>query len=177
MSKSTKLFETDWISVHKSEKGFIYCQRKSVNSIAALLYKKVDNEKLFLVHYQPLPEVEEKTKFDDCFPSTVTGAIEEGEKPVECVIREIQEETGFKVTKKHIKASSVSIATTQMNEKVFNFLVDVTNLEQGEIMNDGSLFEAVSYNEWKTAAELETIFERELYLSSLTSCYLLTKKI
>lgn len=33
MSKNSELFRNEWISVYQSEKGFTYCQRKSVDSI------------------------------------------------------------------------------------------------------------------------------------------------
>ncbi|WP_036436958.1 NUDIX domain-containing protein [Mycoplasma elephantis] len=175
--KTNKIFESEWISVYKAEDGFIYAQRKSINSISALLFKKENNKRYFLIHYQPLPEVEEKKKSDDCFPSSVTGALEKNETPDECVVREVGEETGYKITKKNIVASSVSISSTQMNEKVFNFLIDVTGIKQGEIKTDGSYFELVSYNVWKPEQALISILDNELHLSSLGSCYLLAKKI
>ncbi|MCT4469741.1 NUDIX hydrolase [Mycoplasma sp. HS2188] len=173
MNKNEKLFSNEWMSVYKSQKGFTYCQRKSVDSIAALLYRHNGDQYEFMIHYQPLPEIKEKISWDQCYPSPVTGSIEENQLPIECCINEINEEAGYKITAKNIVSSSVAIATTQMNEKVFNFLVDVSGLKQGKITTDGSVFESVSYNKWYSQNEFANIVLNELTLSSLSSLYLL----
>lgn len=174
--KNIELFSNEWMSVFKSEKGFTYCQRKSINSIAALLYKKINDEYIFMIHYQPLPEIAEKKSWDQCYPSALTGSIETNQSPIECCLNEVFEESGYKISEKNIKASSISIATTQMNEKVFNFIVDVSELIPDEIHTDGSIFESVSYNKWYDEHSFNDILQNELVLSSLNSLYLLFLK-
>ncbi|MBU4689475.1 NUDIX domain-containing protein [Mycoplasma zalophidermidis] len=173
MKNNTKLFQNDWISVFKSDKGFTYCQRRSINSIAALLFKKTDTGYEFMIHYQPLPEVKEKKRWDQPYPSAITGSIEDNQTPSECCINEVLEEAGYKIELSNIIAHNVCVATTQMNEKVYNFVVDVTNLTAHDILTDGSIFESVAYNEWFTQEEFESILKSELHLSSLSALYTL----
>ncbi|QBF34772.1 hypothetical protein EG856_02480 [Mycoplasmopsis phocirhinis] len=173
MSKNEKLFKNDWISVYKSAKGFTYCQRKSIDSIAALLYRKVNNHYQLMIHYQPLPEIKEKKFWDECYPCPITGSIETKQSPLQCCINEVLEEAGYSITKSNITATLTTIATTQMNEKVYHFLVDVTDLKQGSINTDGSVFESVSYNKWYNQSEFENIIYTNLQLSSLATLYLL----
>ncbi|WP_029608470.1 NUDIX domain-containing protein [Mycoplasma simbae] len=172
---NTKLFTNDWISVYESEKGFTYCQRKSINSIAALLYRKNKDKYEFLIHYQPLPEIEEKQNWDDLYACPITGSIEPDQSPLECVINEVFEEAGYKITPNNIKVENFAIATTQMNEKVFNFLVEASNLEQFPFSTDGSIFESVAQNKWVSETELCKILAKQIHLSSLASLYLMFK--
>ncbi|VEU60529.1 Uncharacterised protein [Mycoplasmopsis bovigenitalium] len=173
MNKATKLFSNEWISVFKSDKGFTYCQRKSIDSIAALLFRKNGENLEFLIHYQPLPEIKEKKYWDESYACPITGSIEEKQSPIDCCINEVKEEAGFYINESNIKQMVKNIATTQMNEKVFNFLVDVSGLNENEPTTDGSIFEKVAYNKWVSRQELENILENQFTLSSLHTLYLL----
>lgn len=171
MNKSKELFKTKWIGIYESEKGFNYCQRASINSVAALIIRKVDDQYEFMIHYQPLPEIIEKKSWDQCFPSTITGSIESNETPKQCIIREILEESGFIINESNILQEFTVVATTQMNEKVFCYLIDVTGNNQYETQPDGSCFEEVSHNKWHSQTEFEQILNNELTLSSLWAIY------
>ncbi|OYD27175.1 hypothetical protein EI74_0087 [Mycoplasma testudineum] len=172
--KPTLLFKTQWISVYKNEKNFFYCQRKGINSIAALLFRKNENNEVeFMIHYQPMPEVEFKKSWDQPYPCTITGSFEDGDTAEETVIKEVAEEGGFIINKNHIVSSNINASSTQMNEMVFNYLIDVTNLKQGVPTTDGSIFEQVAFNKWVDKKEIEKIIVEELSLSSLANCYLM----
>lgn len=120
MTKNNKLItKTKYLSMYKTEKGFYYCQRKSINSIALLCYKKENNSYYFLIRYQPLPEIEEKEKWDQLYPCPITGSIKENEDPITTTIRECWEEGGYKINEELITKINPFIATTQMNEKTF----------------------------------------------------------
>lgn len=84
----------------------------------------------------------------------------------------MKEEAGFYINRINIKKIIKNIATTQMNEQVFNLLVDVTNLEQFPPKTDGSIFEAVAFNKWVDQKEFESILLNEYTLSSLHTLYL-----
>ena len=170
--KEDKLIvKTKHLDMYKTEKGFFYCQRRSVNSIAVLCFKKIKNEFFFLIRYQPMPQVEEKKNWDQLYPCPITGSIEKNENPLTSAVREILEEGGITINENDLIVINPSVASTQMNEKVFYYLVDVTNKKIETPQNDGSIFEAVSKNIWVSQKELETIINNNLYLSSLLTCY------
>ncbi|SMC15840.1 DNA mismatch repair protein MutT [Mycoplasmopsis agassizii] len=173
MKSNKLLFKNKWINVYENEKGFIYCQRKGINSIAALLIRKVADDHEFMIHFQPLPEVVEKKTWDEPYPCPVTGTIEENSSELESLISEVSEEAGFEITEKNIVDSSVFVSSTQMNEKVFSYLIDVTGLKNSEPKTDGSVFESVSFNKWYSHDEFQKIVKSDLVLSSLSSLYLL----
>ena len=170
-SKDKLIVETKHLSMCQTEKGFYYCQRRSVNSIAVLCFKKENSQYYFLIRYQPMPQVEEKKSWDQLYPCPITGSIENNESATESAIREVFEEGGITLKEDEIILINPNVASTQMNEKVFCFLADVTNKEIKTPQNDGSIFEAVSKNIWVSQIELENIINKKLYLSSLLICY------
>ncbi|MDC4183622.1 NUDIX hydrolase [Mycoplasma bradburyae] len=176
--KSKLLYHTTYLSLYETEKGFVYAQRQSINSIASLCFKYVDNEVMYLVHYQPMPEIEVKTKWDDLYPCPITGAIDHGETPLEAAIRETKEEGGIDINPNNFYDYIEFVASTQMNEIVHCFVFDVTGLKQEDPLTDGSIFEAVAKNKWLTQKEIEEILfnKKEAYLSSLFNAYWLVQK-
>lgn len=171
MKDDKLLIKTKHLDMYQTKQGFVYCQRRTINSIAALCFKKEDNQYYFLIRYQPLPEIKEKVDWKQPYACPITGSIEENESELESAIREVYEEGGIKVSNQNMVANSVAIATTQMNEKVFHYLFDVTNLQQVTPTNDGTIFESVSFNKWVTLKELESILEKDFCLSSLHICF------
>lgn len=170
--KEDKLIvKTKHLDMYKTQKGFYYCQRKSINSIAVLCFKKSKDGFLFLIRLQPMPQVEEKQNWDQLYPCPITGSIENNESPITSAKREIFEEGGIIVNENDLIAINPSVASTQMNEKVFYYLANVTNKKNETPQNDGSIFEAVSKNIWVNEKELESILNSKLYLSSLLICY------
>lgn len=106
----------------------------------------------------------------------MTGSLEQNETPQENVIKEVFEETNYIIKKQNIMAGAINAATTQMNEAVFTFVVDITNAKQAKKhQGDGSLFENISQNHWVTHKKLRQILSGsdEIYLSSLASAYIL----
>lgn len=179
MKKSKLLYTTKHLDLYETEKGFVYAQRRTINSVACLCFKVVNNKYYFLIRYQPMPEVEEKNVWSDLYPCPITGSIESNEKIIESAIRELYEEAGIEVNQSNVIESSMSISSTQMNEKVYNFLIDCTNCKQEKPSGDGTIFESVSINKWVEEKELlEIIFDNKdvIHLSSLESCYLLFLK-
>lgn len=83
------------------------------------------------------------------------------------MIQEVYEEGGIIISVQNIEQSSQFVATTQMNEIVFLFLINVTNLNQTTPLGDGSIFEKVSKNKWVNLAQLQQILQTQLCLSSL----------
>lgn len=171
------LYKTPFLSLYESEKKFWYAERKNVDSIAALCFRKNNNaETEFLVLYQPLPETKYKMNWDDPYPCPITGCLEENETYLQTAIREVYEEGGIQLKESDLKGYTRCVATTQMNETVNCFLFDVTNKKQDTPKKDGSIFEEVSFYQWKTEKELVDILmckSEYVYLSTLSTCYFL----
>ncbi|WP_036498661.1 NUDIX hydrolase [[Mycoplasma] testudinis] len=170
------LYHTPFLDMFQSARGFFYSQRKNVNSIAALCFRyKPDLTVEFFVHYQPMPQIVEKHYIDDMYPCPITGGFDGNESPLECAMREVYEEGGLHVNESHFIASTKAIASTQMNEQVFHFLFEVTNVPQEIPKTDGSFFEQIADNVWLNEEQLRKILldEKAVKLSSLYICYLL----
>lgn len=127
------LYKNYHLSLYETERGFIYAQRRNINSTASLLYKKNKNDYSFLLRYQPLPELKvnnKKSGWKSLFPCCVTGPLEISETPITNCIKEVFEETGYKITKNNIKVSNIAVASTQSNECVYNFVVDISKAKK-----------------------------------------------
>lgn len=176
-----RLYKNRWVDLYETDRGFVFAQRHSINSTAALLYvKQSNNDYKFLLRYQPLPELKIKEvpnlKWTNLYPCCVTGSLEKSETPIENVIKEVFEETNYIIKKTDIKAFNIVVSTTQMNESVYNFIIDISKAKLAKkVLGDGSLFENISQNHWVTLKQLENILcnNKEIYLSSLASAYLL----
>ncbi len=173
---SKLLYKTKYLSLYKTKQGFIYAQRRGQNSTAILCFKKVKNDYLFLIRYQPLPVVNTvpHLKWDDLYACPITGSIEDNQSPLDNALTEIYEEANIKATKKNLVAGSYCVSSTQMNETVFNFLFDVTKCPvTKKKQGDGSIFENVSVNKWLTYKEVKKILlndNHQIFLSSLLTC-------
>ncbi|MBN0919549.1 NUDIX hydrolase [[Mycoplasma] gypis] len=173
MKKEKKLlYYNKWISLYETSKGFVYAQRKGVDSVAVLCFRKnVSGQREFLIRYQPIPEVKEKQKWTDCFPCPITGSCEDNEDRLQTAIRETKEEGGFEVTPENLIKEFRFLASTQSNEVVYSYIFDVTGLEQGAAPGDGTIFEQISYNKWHSEAELKEILKQTPVLTSLINLY------
>lgn len=177
MEKDELLFNTEWIKMFKTKIGFVYCERKGINSVASLVFKMVNSKPLFLLRYQPLPEVWFKKSDFDPYACCITGAIEDSEKPLSAAIREVFEESGIVVDENNLRAKSSFLGTTQSNEIITTYLFEVDeDAQHNNDNNDGSIFEINSYNKWVSENELLQILESEIHHSSLGIGYLLYKQ-
>lgn len=171
---SKLLYKTKHLSMYETKHGFIYSQRRGINSTAVLCFKKTKNDYLFLIRYQPLPEVNtvKHLKWDDLYACPITGSIEKNQTPLQNAIAEVYEEANLQISNKNLIMHNYCVATTQMNETVFNFLFDVTGIKPAnKKQGDGSIFEEVSKNKWLTYKQLNSILSNQLHLSSLSSCF------
>lgn len=155
------IFKTKWISVKETSKGFQFLERKGVNSIACFLIKESNRGLLnlkdkydVLIRYQPLPI--DNSSDQDLFPCPITGSIEENETYEDCAMREVYEESGYKIGIPSFIGSY--FCSTQSNEEVFMYLYDVTNLSYGIPKGDGEKYESISYNQWEPLTNLKKLF-------------------
>lgn len=171
------LYKNYWIDLKQTDRGFVYAQRRNINSTASLLFKKVGNEYKFLLRFQPLPELSiSNTNWRRLYPCCVTGSLETSELPLQNAIKEIYEETNYVVDKNNFITQGQSVSSTQMNELVYIYVVDISNAKHVDKKSgDGSVFENISKNKWITHSMLKKILINKnfIYLSSLASAYLL----
>ncbi|TPR53897.1 NUDIX domain-containing protein [Metamycoplasma neophronis] len=171
------LFSSSRINVYETEQGIIYAQRRNKDSIAALCYRKnADGSKDYLIRFQPLIQLEENQAWNKLFPCPITGSFEENETPLNVALREVFEEAGYKITEKNLVNTFKFFATTQMNETVYGFIFDITNMNNTEPETDGSLMEKISKNVWMSLQEVKKICENNNNLASLPLLFYLDNK-
>ena len=181
--KSKILCETEHLTLKQTPQGFIYSQRRNIDSTASLCFRKKKNGQYeFLIRYQPLPIVNDSIKYHwtDLFACPITGSMEKNETKLDNAIREIYEEANYKIDKFKLLISNRTVATTQSNETVYNFIFDLTGTKK-EVKKegDGSIFENISKNKWISQKQLEKILffdDKNFFLSSLMNCYFLFLK-
>jgi 8-oxo-dGTP diphosphatase len=168
------LFQSKWVSLKETQKGFQYLERKGINSVAVFLLRRIPKSESIpfevLIRFQPLPV---DNSFDQqLFPCPITGSIDDGEKVEESAIREAYEEAGY-IIKNDMHYLGRYFVGTQTNEKVFMFYADVTDLKLSKPKNDGTYHESISKNEWKKFEFLKTCE----YSACQLGFYLLKEKI
>ena len=161
----TKLFETSggFLSVKTvNTTSYFYAERKGIDSVAFILIDNNRPDKYGLINerkpsmdHRWNKEVFLETAFggsndgidiDEYLEMDETETIEHFKKLVQV---ETKEESGFDVDLDRIKFISREFVSTQMNQFCFLFVVDVTDLEEGET-NPQNAEEAKATISWKT---------------------------
>lgn len=167
------ILDLDWIKVKKTPKGYYFSERKGVDSIAVLLYRKVENkhdhdpecrcENEFdlevLVRRQPLPILNSQSNDNEDLPPLfkcpITGGIEYGDSPIQTIVKEIEEEAGYVVYERDLKLLGDYYVGTQTNEVVYIATCEIKpETGKKKIEGDGSYFESISKNEWIPLTDL-----------------------
>jgi 8-oxo-dGTP diphosphatase len=143
------IFQTKWIAVKESPRGFQYLERKGKDSVAVFLLRRssVDSQQYeVLIRQQHLciDNREVDGKFN-LFPCPITGALEEGELPEAAARRETYEEAGYWV---QTVPFGRYIVGTQVNEICYLYYADVTGIEPDVAQQDGTYMESIGRNEW-----------------------------
>jgi 8-oxo-dGTP diphosphatase len=149
MDADRVIFNTQWIVLKESPRGFQYLERKGKDSVAVFLLRKSDeNSEQYevLIRQQHLcidnREVDGRFRL---FPCPVTGALDEGELPETAAKREVYEETGYRV---QILPLGRYIVGTQVNEICYLYYADITRMEPDAAQQDGTYMESIGKNEW-----------------------------
>ena len=119
-------------------------------------------------------EDEENPLFDD-FITIITGRIDEGEEHIESAVRELEEESGFKIDKDNFEKLGEMIISKDHKNKEVLYLADVTNAEEKEAEGDETEYEKKSNNFWVNKKELKenTLESDDSYLCTIACKYLL----
>ncbi|MBE7384225.1 MAG: NUDIX domain-containing protein [Leptolyngbya sp. SIO1E4] len=149
MSEAKALFQTHWVSLKATERGFHYLERKGRDSVAVFLMRtcRADAQGYeVLIRQQPLCiDNSEANGSLKLFPCPITGGIDGDETPEAAAVREVNEEAGYTV---QVTSLGRYIVGTQTNEICYLFYADVTGQVPGIAEQDGSYFESISRNEW-----------------------------
>jgi 8-oxo-dGTP pyrophosphatase MutT (NUDIX family) len=149
MDTDRTIFETEWIAVKESPRGFQYLERKGKNSVAVFLLRNYganpsQYEVLIRQQHLCIDNREIDGKFN-LFPCPITGALEEGESPEAAAMREVYEESGYRV---QVRSLGKYIVGTQVNEICYLYYADVTGIEPEVAQQDGTYMESIGRNEW-----------------------------
>lgn len=140
--KVKELYSNKWISlrtVEDKEKGVPPYVYKHVtpsdgHTIVVLPWKITDDgstEFLTIYEVRPCWSINEKDLSMRHLQS-ITGAIDNGEKPEIAALRELVEETGYRATRKNITSLGTTFCSKASDTIYHMFAVDLTNVEQGE---------------------------------------------
>ncbi|MBW4690526.1 MAG: NUDIX domain-containing protein [Lyngbya sp. HA4199-MV5] len=157
MATDQTIFQTDWIAVKQSHRGFQYLERRGKDSVAVFLLRKNDTKP---PHYEVLIRQQhlciDNQEVDGTFtlfPCPITGALEEGESPEAAASRETYEEAGYRV---QVRSFGKYIVGTQVNELCHLYYADVTRIEPDVAQQDGTYMESIGKNEWHPFEYLAT---------------------
>ena len=174
MNVDRVIFNTQWIVVKESSRGFQYLERKGKDSVAVFLLRRNGDKPEqceVLIRRQHLcidnREVDGKFRL---FPCPVTGALEEGEAPEAAAQREVYEETGYRV---QVSPMGQYIVGTQVNEICYLYYADVTNMEPAVAQQDGTYMESIGKNEWHPFQYLESCEYSACQIGYLKLCKIL----
>jgi len=167
------LYDAKWAKLLQADNGYVFLERKGKDSIAVLpfrfardLISPYTKSLQILIRYQFLP-VSSVPTYNDLFPCPITGTIDDLEPAIYAAKRELREETGFSVDVEDLIKCGGYVVGTQTNEICHHYLVNVTDLPQGDPELDGSEGEEAAHNEWKSYGEVNAIVRSSNCISSL----------
>lgn len=153
-SEHELLFDNPWLKVKKAG-GFIYSERKGVDSIAFVLIaiNAADERRIGLIH-------EYKDPIGRFLTTAFGGSIdnEKYHKDLKVLVKdEVIEESGFDVSFESINYHGKAMVSTQSNQFCHLFSVEVDKLQQGErtTTNATELLSKVTWLTMKEINELE----------------------
>lgn len=156
---SETLYNNEWLSLKKivdvenGINGYVYSHEERCQGIviAILPYRYTDK----------FMEVMVKSEVTPCWSilpirSAVTGGYE-GIDPADDAVREMLEETGYVISTESLEPLGTCYASKSSDTIYSLYAVNVTNLEPGEALGDGTRLEAESITEWLTLKEATQI--------------------
>lgn len=153
-SEHELLFDNPWLKVKKAG-GFIYSERKGVDSVAFVLIaiNAADERRIGLIH-------EYKDPIGRFVTTAFGGSIdnEKYHKDLNILVKdEVIEESGFDVSLENINYHGKAMVSTQSNQFCHLFSVEVDKLKQGErtTTNATELLSKVTWLTMKDVNELE----------------------
>ena len=152
------LYKTKWLHLMEMKdpengvEGYIYTHSEWAQGegVAVLGYRDANGEREYLLRQEITP----CWSMDPSLSSVTGGMDKEGEAPIECAIRELEEEGGYFCEDIRKWTSLGTCRLSKASTTVMHlFAVDLTDCERGEAEGDGTELEAKAYCEWRTDPE------------------------
>lgn len=147
------LYDTKWLQLLELSdpeigvEGYICSHAEWANgrAVAVLPYRSTPHSDQLLVRHELVP-----CWSSELSPCSITGGMDvEGESPLACAMRELEEETGYTCADEskwdYLGKSYLNKASTTTLDL---YAVDLTGLEPGEIQGDGTSLEEKATCEW-----------------------------
>jgi len=166
------LFDTNWLKLKKTNFGYVYSERKGVDSVAVLLSRKnpETNRREYLVRWQFVPTLSVISNDQHTLMACpITGSIELNEDNVyKTAVREVKEETGYTLSMRDLKFKGRYQLGTQSNESVYTFYAIINKDNETEIPEgDGTEREAESHNQWMDHKDFKFLIRKSSRVYSI----------
>lgn len=170
MVETEVLHHNEWLSLHVVRKpdagfdGYVYSHETRCQGriIAVLPYRAgSDGRTQYLI----------KSEVTPCWGfqpvrSAITGGFEGGD-PVDDAVREMWEETGYRVEPGELVSLGESYASKSADTVYHLYAVDLTGKEQHEAPGDGSRQEAEALSIWVHGDEIPDIMDPQVLVMAL----------
>ena len=145
-AKRTVLFSNDWVELRSMEcpemgiEGYVYAHEKRTGGILVAVlpfYRNVDGNLVAVLRTEVVPPW--GLRAEAC--AVTGGAEDEGESYDGVALREMEEETGFKAGFDRVIPLGTCRGTKCLDTTYRLYAVDVTGLDPGPALGDGSELE------------------------------------
>lgn len=147
---SRTLFENEWITVDETPGGYVFVRNGTERAVVAIPYTRDSGSDFgrYLARIEPIP-----CHDPDSHLCALTGMVEEGEKPLDAAVREVYEESGYRVTQEQMIDLGPVFPSKASTTVMYMYAVDVTGLRREEAPGDGTEGEEKSSTAWLTLEE------------------------
>lgn len=140
-TKSKTLCKNEWLSLMELDldgNKYVYSHESRCNGIiVAILPYRFKNDKIsYLLRKEITP----------CWGiepnhSALTGGLEEGLSPIETVLKELKEESGYSATEDDLIILGKCFGTKSTDTRYYLFSVDLTGKKPGKKSGDGTIYD------------------------------------
>jgi len=140
-----------FMKIKKADGYYLYSERAGIDSVAFIL---IDNnkDKIGLIQEIKPPLYERGIKR---LATAFGGSLDKNIEPEKIVIEEVKEEAGYKVDNRNITYIGKTMVSTQSNQMLKGYVVDVTNVDFVGADEDEKIIwlnvdELIENSDWKS---------------------------
>ena len=150
--KVETLYHNEWLSLKKvtlpleGYTGYTYSHETRCDGkiIAVLLYRRTGKDSWeYGIRHEITPAWGSKPQL-----SALTGGVDEGEEPIDSAVREVKEESGYRVKKEDLENLGTCFGTKSTDTIYYLYAVDVGDKKPGKVSGDGSQNEKEASMKW-----------------------------
>lgn len=144
------LYSGKWLSIIERDGWYVFSQETTSKGVVyVLVFDKTKKEKPILGRFEICPAHGDKTQI----LTSITGGVNIKKEPLDIAVEEVYEEAGYRVLpEKVISLGKVNL--TKSTDTIGHlYAMDVTGLERGKTLGDGSFGEMDSYCDWVSIEE------------------------